>query len=135
MSRDLEFDRFGDFSFIGSDISAIDHNLDIVYQNVVDRLITNFGDYFLYPGTGANLSSFIGKRNNKELEDKVKASIVRSLTSERFLPSSMITVASQRSRHSMFIKISIGDSFDSVSEKIVINSIFNTSSGLLYVEN
>ena len=47
----------------------------------------------------------------------------------------MITVASQRSRHSMFIKISIGDSFDSVSEKIVINSIFNTSSGLLYVEN
>lgn len=135
MSSDIEFDRYGDMSFLGNDISTIGHRLDFVYQNVIDRLMTNFGDYYLYPNFGANTSSYIGKTNDAELEVKVTNAIRRALTHDEFILSDSLTIVSDRSGGAMFIKLLIGAAYLSLSEDIVINSIFNTSSGLLYVEN
>ncbi|RLA68527.1 MAG: hypothetical protein DRQ78_00125 [Epsilonproteobacteria bacterium] len=131
---DIEFDRYGDMSFVGNDISILMNDIDYIYQNVIDRLITNFNDYFLYKNLGANLSSFIGLRNSGELEDSVKESIRRSLTKDGFISGQHIAIASMREKDSILLKVQIG-SGNGISETIIINSIFNTSSGLLHVTN
>lgn len=132
---DIEFDRYGDISIFGNDISVVRDSLDFVYQNVIDRLITNQGDYDLYRSFGANISRHIGRRNDATLESDVVNSIRRSLTDDGFLDNQLIQIVSIRSTDSLLIKITIGNPLDSLSEQIVINSIFNTSSGLLYVTN
>ena len=90
---DLEFDRYGDINFLGNDISALQSRLDHVYQGVIDRLITNHGDYDLYPTFGANLSSLVGQRNDSELEEEVSRLIHNALTADRFLTRSDIEVS------------------------------------------
>lgn len=132
---DIEFDRYGDISMFGNDMSVVRDSLDYVYQNVVDRLITNQGDYDLYREFGANISGYIGRKNDIALEEDVVKSIRRSLTDDGFLDNQLIHIVSIRNTDSLLIKITIGNALDSLSEQIVINSIFNTSSGLLYVTN
>jgi len=132
---DLEFDRFGDLSLFGNDLSILNSSLDFTYQNVIDRLITNFGDYDLYRSFGANISSYIGANNTAELEEAVIRSIKRSLTDDGFLSIAAVSIVSLREDAALFLKITIGNPLNALEEKIVINSIFNTSSGLLYVTN
>lgn len=132
---DIEFDRYGDISLFGNDISVVRDSLDFIYQGVIDRLITNQGDYDLYRSFGANISGYIGRRNDSLLEEEVIKSIRTSLTNDGFLDNQLVQILSIRNIESLLIKITIGNPTDSLSELIVINSIFNTSSGLLYVTN
>lgn len=132
---DIEFDRYGDISFIGNDISMIQDDLDHVYQTAIDRLITNFGDYYLYNSLGANISSYIGQSNTAELETRVVNSVRHTLTYDGFIPPYLLDVVTLRDNQSLLIKIEIGGPGYGIKENIVINSIFNTSSGLLYVTN
>ncbi|MDB4533410.1 hypothetical protein N9242_00960 [Vicingaceae bacterium] len=131
---DIEFDRHGDISFVGNDISMINSDLDYNYQNVIDRLITNFDDYYLSPNVGANLSSFIGQNINSDLENNIVDNIRIALTSDGFIPVEKLSIATLIDVDSILIKIQVGDN-SYLTETIIINSIFNTSSGLFYVTN
>ena len=133
--RDIEFDRYGDMSFVGNDISMTIRDIDYVYQNIIDRIITNFGDYYLYNNMGANLSSYIGTRVDTRLEAAIIKSIKDSLTKDGFLSPELIDILTLVDNDSVMIKIQIGEDGHGISEKLIINSIFNTSSGLLYVTN
>ncbi len=132
---DIEFDRYGDISFLGNDISFLFTDKDYLYQNVIDRIITNFNDYFLYPNYGANLSFFIGSTTNAALEQDIIRSIKKSLTIDNFLTPESIDIATMIDFDSILIKIQIGGDIFGISERIIINSVFNTSSGLFYVTN
>ena len=59
--KDVLFDRYGDIVFENGDIATIDTLQDIAYQNILHRLISNFGDWKSYKNFGANFSSYIGK--------------------------------------------------------------------------
>ena len=134
-NKDIEYDRYGDISFIGNDISFLNEEIDYIYQNSIDRIITNFNDYYLYKDFGANISSFIGTTVSPLLEEKIVKSIIRSLTIDNFLSREQISIATLEDNDSILVKIEIGTGLFSINENITINSIFNTSSGLFYVTN
>jgi len=134
-NTDIEFDRYGDMSFVGNDLSFVFTDIDYLYQNVIDRLISNFGDYLLYEDYGANMSSYIGSNTNTELEAKIVDSIRRSLTKDNFIKTELIDIVTMLDHNSILIKIQIGGDLFGVTDIMIINSIFNTSSGLLYVTN
>ena len=134
ITKDIEFDRFGDISFIGNDISTISNERDIIYQNAVDRLISNFSDYKNNEDFGANISSYIGKKAHvvgPEIED----SIVHALTHDGFLSKSNINIMHIVDIDTIHIRIDIIYGQISLYETIRINSTFNTSSGLFHVTN
>jgi len=134
-NRDIEFDRYGDMSFIGNDISFIFTDIDYLYQNTIDRLITNFNDYYLYRNLGANLSSFIGGKVNSDTENKIIRNITHSLTDDGLIPIELLDVVTLIDGNSILVKIQVGGDGHGISELFTVNSIFNTSSGLLYVTN
>jgi len=134
-NKDIEYDRYGDISFIGNDISFLMREVDYIYQNSIDRIITNFNDYYLYKDFGANISSFIGTTVSPLLEEKIVKSIIRALTIDNFLSREQISIATLEDNDSILVKIEIGTGLFSINENITINSIFNTSSGLFYVTN
>lgn len=132
--HDLRFDRYGDISFFGNDISIISERSDIIYQNVVDRLISNFGDNKFLRYYGANISSFIGK-NASRIEADVIASVIRSLTHDGYMPTSMFTVLTLLDNDKIYIRIDINNTGRNIPDSIKINAVFNTSSGMLHVTN
>ncbi|RLA68378.1 MAG: hypothetical protein DRQ78_00875 [Epsilonproteobacteria bacterium] len=134
-NKDIEFDRYGDMSFIGNDISFVFTDIDYLYQNVIDRLITNFNDYYLYKNAGANLSFFIGDITNSTTENKIIKNITHALTDDGLVPIALLDIVTLIDKNSILIKIQIGGTGQGISEIFTINSIFNTSSGLLYVTN
>ena len=136
IEKDIKFDRYGDISFIGNDIDIISNHKDILYQNIIDRLITNFDDYELYPSVGANLSSFIG-RSTIGIESSIQNSVLSALTSDSLLEPRQITMVVIREAEKVFMKISIRSDIEisNVAEEIIINAIYNTSSGMFYATN
>ena len=137
ISKDIKFDRYGDISFIGNDIDTIGEYRDIIYQNVIDRLITNINDYELYPNYGANLSYFKGKNVLRSIEDGIQARVVKVLTSDGFLSPHQVTVIAIRDIDVVMLRITIrSDQYHaSVAEEFKINAIYNTSSGMLHATN
>ena len=129
-NTDLGFERFGDFSFRGRDIELV-RGADYTYQNVVDRLISNIGDYLLLPAVGANISSYTGQSTTESLAARIERAIMRSLTRDKFMRVGDISIVSLVENSKIYLKIEIGTG-DFIRDKIVINSIFNTSSGLFY---
>lgn len=134
MDKDIEFDRYGDMSFIGNDISLTNNEFDYKYQHIIDRLITNFDDYYLTPNVGADLSSYIGSRVNSALEENIISSIRISLTRDLLVATESLDIITLIDKDTVLIKIQIGGAAYQ-AETIIINSIFNTSSGLFYVTN
>lgn len=136
MDKDIKFDAYGDFEIIGNDIGVLQDEKDIIYQNVIDRLISNFGDYALNERFGADLSSCIGKSNDEEIEEDVHQRIINALTKDGLIFPSQLSVLVLKKEHKVFIKISILSKFQgSLIEEFSINTIFNLASGMLYVTN
>lgn len=137
IDKDIKFDRYGDISFIGNDLDTLSEYRDIVYQNVIDRLITNFGDYELAPNYGADLSSFKGKNVLSGIEDKIRSNIIKALIADNFLDLGQINVIAIRDVDVVMIRISI-NSYEQhlpIAEEFTINAIYNTSSGMLHATN
>lgn len=133
IKEDVKFDRYGDVSFLGNDIDTITDRSDILHQNVVDRLISNFADYKHKYYFGANCSGFIGKPAHL-IEEDVIFSIRRSLTDDDFLSPSMVKILSLVDGELIHIRIDIDGGIGKIiPESIKINSVFNTSSGTLHV--
>jgi hypothetical protein len=136
IENDLKFDRYGDISFIGNDLDVLVYAEDIMYQNIVDRLITNFNDYPLIPNSGANLSSCIGRTNNAELESDIKDKIVDSLTRDNFLSSNELSVITLQNNDEIYLRVTVfGNQGYSLVERFKVNAIYNTSSGFLHATN
>lgn len=132
---DIKFDRYGDMSFLGNDIELLFNERDVVYQNVIDRLISNFADYKYNFPYGANISSFIGK-NAQTSEESIVDSVINVLTYDNFLPRYAVSVISFLENDKIHLRIDIntgGSLF--LFDSITINSVFNTSTGLLHVTN
>ncbi len=136
INKDIKFDRFGDYCFFGNDLEMISSRKDVLYQNVMDRMISNFNDYELDPTLGADISSSIGLRNSAALESKVKEKIKTALVSDGFLDPNEVVITSLRENEKIFLRVSVlqGTS-NTMKELFKINTIFNTSSGLLYATN
>lgn len=131
--NDIKFDRYGDITFFGNDIDIIDEQNDILYQNILDRLITNHGDYKLYPSLGANISRQIGKSVTPELEETIKNNVINTLTYDNFLLSSEFTVTTYSRRDKILLKVTVfNTSRLGLEERFEVNSIFHTSSGMIY---
>ena len=134
ISSDIEFDEYGDIDFFSSDISTIDNTTHIVKQNVLDRLKTSFGDYYLYKNFGANLDALIGKNNNSKLAEQARSSIIYALTVDDFLKITEFNIAIYQEGNSMFIKLEIPilDSKYTTYNILTINAIYNTTTGNIY---
>jgi hypothetical protein len=135
IQSDLSFNDYGDIEFVNGNISVIKNQLDILRQNCIDRIKTNFGDYKLNKNIGADIQNFTGKSVDSILLSKIKESIIRSLTVDNFLERENIQCAVvEVSAGTIFIKIEIytnilGYSFTTMS----INSTFSTTNGVLNV--
>lgn len=134
ITKDIEFDRYGDISFIGNDISTISNERDILYQNTIDRLISNFSDYKNNESFGANISGYIGK-NASKVGPEIVNSVIYSLTNDGFLNKDNINVMYLVDIDTIHLRIDIIFGQISLYETIIINSTFNTSSGLFHVTN
>jgi hypothetical protein len=134
LSKDIIFDRYGDICFNYGDILTTESYSDIIYQNVMTRLITNFGDYKNEASFGANVSSLVGKPANATSELSIKNKIIYVLTYDSFLQASEVNVLtlSQGDRIFARINIFINQGTTLITDKITINSIFNAASGSLY---
>lgn len=133
ITKDIKFDRYGDISFLGNDINTLSSEQDIFYQNIMDRLISNFDDYRLYPELGANISGEIGSKVSPELETRIKNNIVAALTFDNFLEKRDFLVITFSRRDKVYIKITVfGSNALGLQERFEVNSIFHTSSGTLY---
>ena len=135
IEADILFNDYGDIEFVNGNVLTIKNKLDILRQNAIDRIKTNFGDYKLNKNIGANIQSFIGKPTQESLLLQIKESIIKSLTFDNFLERDNVQcVAIETSPGKIFIKTEIytsilGYSFTTMS----INSIFNTTNRILNV--
>lgn len=133
ITRDIEFDDYGDFDLVSGDISVLTDKTLILRQNVIDRLKTSFRDYDLYPNLGADLNSCIGKSNSEALAQRVKENINYTLTFDGFLLASDFVLAIFQDKEKMFIKLEIATQLNITSEDVLsINILFNTITGVIY---
>ena len=135
IDQELKFGRYGDFGFLGSDFDVITNNNDIAYQNVLDRLISNLGDYSMYSEYGADLSSNIGRNNNARLESEIKERISYSLTNDGFMSPVDFMVSTMRSNEKILIRIDVLGNTPVIEDSFRVNAIYNTSSGMTYATN
>ena len=133
--KDIRFDRYGDISFFSNDIELVTGETDVLYQNVLDRLISNNGDLELNEDYGANLSSLIGQTDKSKIESWIQGYVKTSLTRDSFLSPEQINIITFMEQDKVFLRVRIYDAALSgqMEQSFVINSIFNTSSGILYV--
>lgn len=139
ITKDILFDAVGgDIRFNYSDIVVLDDKEDILYQNVVHRVITNFGDLKLNTQTGADLSREIGKPITPDLLMVIKGKVINALTLDKFLKREEIEVIVVPNNDNILIRINVytegQSSFLRVPEKITINTVFNPLSGLIYAD-
>lgn len=134
ITLDILFDRYGDLRFNYGDVITLQEQGDIFYQNIVNRLVTNFNDYKLSRNFGANLSGYIGSKVTPELEDKVKRRALTCLTTDNLLDKSEISILTLADRDKIFMRINVilGAGQSQALEKLTINTIFHASTGLLY---
>lgn len=136
INSDIRFDEFGDISLFGNDINVISDYRDILYQNILIRLITNAGDTQLNPEFGANLQSLIGMRNGSELESLAKAYVIKALTSDGFLSPQDLVIAALADKHELYLRISVvGMTGISFTEILRVNTVLNTNTGQLHAVN
>ena len=137
IDKDIKFDRYGDISFLGNDIDVLIYNQDILYQNIVDRLITNFNDYDLLPGFGADFSGSIGKRVDSELESTIEDKVINALTSDNFLDQQELSIIVFKEYDKIYLRITVIGVTNSISiaDQFTVDAIYNTSSGMLYATN
>lgn len=135
ITSDIVFNDYGDIEFVNGSILVTKNEIDILRQNATDRIKTAFGDYKLNKNIGANIQDFIGKAVDEIMLVRIQDSIIRALSFDGFLNRENIQcVAIETSPGSIFIKTEIytnilGYSFTTMS----INSIFNTTNGILNV--
>lgn len=133
ITKDILFDRYGDVSFANNDLDFIDNRGDILYQNVLHRLISNFGDWKNYPDMGANFSGFIGKPVNAKLEDDIRKRVEYCLTSDDFLSSANFSVTTLASQDRVLVRVNVVlGTGQFATDRFVVNTIFNSTTGLLY---
>lgn len=131
--KDVLFDRYGDISFVNGDIETIDDKGDILYQNVLHRLISNFGDYKNYKNLGADFSGFIGRPVTPKLEEEVRLKVAFALTNDDFLDLTQFSVTTLTSLDRILVRVEVFiGSGKTTAERFVVNTIFNSSTGLLY---
>lgn len=135
IDQDIKFDKYGDINFIGNDIETITTEYDILYQNVVDRLISNFGDYKLDSSFGADISGSIGRGNNAELEKVIRQKIIKALTVDGFISPSDLHVITARHNEKVLIRIDVIGGGESISDTFKVTTTYNTISGLFYATN
>lgn len=135
ISSDIKFDRYGDIEFFGNDISVLRTRQDILYQNVVDRVISNIDDYRTMSDYGANLSGSIGKMNTEDLETEIEDRIMWSLTHDNFLDDSSISINTARNKDKMHVRIDVLGGLLSVHDSFKVMMIYNTQSGMMYATN
>jgi hypothetical protein len=135
IESDLKFDRYGDLSFIGNDVETISSEEDILYQNIVDRLISNFGDYQLNRDFGADISGSIGRSNTASLESKVRQKVTRALTVDGFINPSDISVLTTRHNEKMLVRVDVIGGGLMLTDSFKVTAIYNTISGLFYATN
>jgi hypothetical protein len=134
ITKDILFDRYGDIEFNYGDIVCIEDMGDIFYQNVISRIITNFGDYKQDSAYGADVGGEIGKPVSERLEAKIKNKILFALINDSFLQPSEINIITLSQNNTIFVRINItiNQGLNVISEKLTINMIFNPQSGQIY---
>ena len=137
ITKDVKFDRYGDLHLLGNDLNVVTDNMSIMYQNVMDRLMTNFNDYDLAENYGADYSGLIGLPVNEELEQEVEVRAVKALTGDGFISPRDLMVITLSGNNKVFIRISIKNNIEGISftDEFIVNAIYNTSSGTLNAAN
>lgn len=134
ITLDIQFDRYGDLRFNYGDIVTLQDQGDIYYQNIVNRIITGFGDYKRSQSIGPNIKGWIGKPVTEKMEIDIKNAIIFSLTVDGFLDTSDIKILTLSQKSKLFVRLSvvIGNGRSFAYEKVIINSVFNAVSGQYY---
>lgn len=107
IDNDLQFDQFGDIVFANKDIKSLDDKIDILRQNIIDRIKSDHGDYDLYETYGGNIHAIIGTSNDADAEARVKSSIINCLTSDGFLNARDMKLFAKKVNTKMFVKLEI----------------------------
>jgi hypothetical protein len=85
--NDLYFSEAGDF-FVDDNGDLRDTKFDAyrgLIQRVDTRILSSRGDWAPEPGVGANLSDFLGKKNNARIGQAIKERIENELRQEDLL--------------------------------------------------
>ena len=107
IKSDVVFDQFGDFELTKGDISITLDTIDILKQNIIDRIITAYGDYELQKQFGADIHGLIGLSNNKEVESRATKNIIYALTHDGFLNKDNINLFAKKINQKLLLKLEI----------------------------
>lgn len=130
-NSDTIFDQFGDFVITKGDISIELNQIDILKQNIIDRIITSYGDYELQKQFGADIHGLIGLSNNKEVESRATKNIVYALTHDGFLSKDNIDLFAKKINDKLLLKLEI--SALSIQQKpIALAFIFSANRTFTY---
>ena len=58
----------------------------VIIQGVMSRIKTAQGEWYTYPGLGANLEGFLGEQNTAETAAMIVKNVERALTYDGFVP-------------------------------------------------
>lgn len=105
--EDVVFDQFGDFTLTKTDISTTTKSIDILKQNVIDRVKSIHGDYSLQKQYGGNISKLIGLTNSTEIELKARNNLIYCLTSDGFIDKSNLNIFVKKLVDKLLIKLEI----------------------------
>jgi phage baseplate assembly protein W len=131
--EDVEFDDYGDFEIQNNDIATVTDQTLILRQNIIDRIKTAFGDYYLYPSFGADLQSFIGKPVSIDLEGAIRNKIVDTLTHDGLVLFSELNIATFSDVSTVLCKIEIPTTrLISSDDMLSIGIVFNSITGSIY---
>lgn len=80
-ATDLAWTSRGDL-VIGHDGDLYDTSTDplrSIFQEIRTRVMSDLGDWLMYPDVGASISDFVGEPNNKVVAEAIKTRIIASL--------------------------------------------------------
>lgn len=80
-ATDLAWTSRGDL-VIGHDGDLYDTSTDplrSIFQEIRTRVMSDLGDWLMYPDVGASISDFVGEPNNKIVAEAIKTRIIASL--------------------------------------------------------
>jgi len=93
-NTDLAWTSKGDLSLShdGDIMDTYEDPLRSLYQEIRTRVMSEQGDWSIYPGLGANLSDFVGEPNNKQTAESIKVRIISSLTRSGLVQNADVNV-------------------------------------------
>lgn len=130
MINDLKTDpTYGDF-IVQNDLVMI-FNDDLLYNILVERLHTAYGDFRLAQDMGANIEGFVGMDINDRLIEDMELAIINSLSWDNLLDSGKIEVIIvPTGLHQLYVRVIVKSPF--TNEELVVSDTYSLEGIMLY---